>query len=394
MIQLEKKAIQWIEEYIVVLFLVIVSALGLLVRKSVFDFVSLDALGYLLDWYAEIDALGGVKALSTQVGNYNVLYQLLVVIMTYLPIEPLHACKVFPVLFDYLLGIAGGELAVLLICNDNSEKRKKQLTFALTYAIIILSPIVSLNSGAWGQCDSIYTFFLVAGLVCLVKEKNIAAFVFFGFSFAAKLQMVFVLPFLIMLYFLEKKFSILHFLIIPLVAFLVSLPAVIARKDIWIFLEVYLGQTKEFELMSMNIPNLWVLAGGDFSYMQHFAILLTIGILGTALFYMMMKKHSLAATISKVELACWSVWTCAMFLPAMHERYAYVAEILFLVLVVYNLRRYGLICFVAQMATIMTYGSYLWGNAINHQFIGICYVLAYCGYTYIVFNRKKEDGNE
>ena len=57
----------------------------------------------------------------------------------------------------------------------------------ITYALVLIIPTVMLNSGMWGQCDSIYTTFVILALYFLVKEKYSLSFIMLGISFAFKL---------------------------------------------------------------------------------------------------------------------------------------------------------------------------------------------------------------
>ena len=52
-----------------------------------------DAQTYLHCWYEEIRSNGGFRALSAQVGDYNMFYQFILALVTYLPIQPIYAIK-------------------------------------------------------------------------------------------------------------------------------------------------------------------------------------------------------------------------------------------------------------------------------------------------------------
>ena len=70
--------------------------------------------------------------------------------------------------------------------NWKNEKRRKEEMYSmekkiihklkdninLIFAAILLLPTVVLNSAFWGQCDAIYTFFIIVTLVCLYKRKE------------------------------------------------------------------------------------------------------------------------------------------------------------------------------------------------------------------------------
>ena len=77
--------------------------LSLVARFGLRTIVSGDMQHYLLPWYEEIRWQGQIKALSVQIGNYHILYQLLIALMTYLPILPIYAIKGLSIAFDYAL---------------------------------------------------------------------------------------------------------------------------------------------------------------------------------------------------------------------------------------------------------------------------------------------------
>lgn len=77
--------------------------LSLVWRYAGRNFLSEDMEGWLLPWYQEIKESGGVLSLSRQVGNYGLLYQTLIALMTYVDIEPIYLYKMLSVVFDFFL---------------------------------------------------------------------------------------------------------------------------------------------------------------------------------------------------------------------------------------------------------------------------------------------------
>jgi Gpi18-like mannosyltransferase len=58
---------------------------------------------------------------------------------------------------------------------------------------------VLFNSAAWGQCDGIYTCFIIMSLFYLLRERDILSMAMFGMAFAVKLQAVFFAPFVLVM---------------------------------------------------------------------------------------------------------------------------------------------------------------------------------------------------
>ena len=101
MISAEKKLLYFIEKHIHLLFAGAVLLIGCCMRIAGFHFLSHDAKCYLLKWYDQIAANG----ISEQVGNYNIPYQLIIYLLTKLPLKPLHAYKVVSCAFDLAMAM-------------------------------------------------------------------------------------------------------------------------------------------------------------------------------------------------------------------------------------------------------------------------------------------------
>ena len=195
----ERKLLHFIEKHLDVAAAAAITLLSMLIRYGLRDIVSGDADLCLLPWHDEIKNGGGLKMLGQQVGNYNILYQTLIAILTYLPIKPLYAYKILSIFFDYCLALTTGSL----VYQFSDGNRKWKGIFA--YAAVILSPIVILNSSAWAQCDSIYVCFILLALIMLCRQKYMPAFLFLGVAFSFKLQAMFILPFFLFVYFWRMR---------------------------------------------------------------------------------------------------------------------------------------------------------------------------------------------
>ena len=218
MTKIEKNIITWLEEHVHICFFIAVLILGCVMRIAGFHFIGSDMELCLLDWYKDIMQ----KGISEQVGNYNIPYQVIILILTKLPLKPHHAYKLVSCAFDLAMAFAGGWIG-WKICEDN---KKTKALFA--FSIVFLSPLVVINSAVWGQCDSIYTFFVLLALMFLYEDKKLISFIMLGSAFAFKLQAVFIVPFFIYCYVRRKKFSITYFLLIPIMMIFWSLPCIFA----------------------------------------------------------------------------------------------------------------------------------------------------------------------
>lgn len=234
---------------ICILFLLVLS---MAIRFFFFDFISIYANDYLLPWYDEIVQKGRIGALGDQIGNYNMTYQLLIVCLTYIPIKPLYAYKILSCVFDYALGYAVGKVVYRL--TKNEIKRR------VGFFLVVFSPIVIINSACWGQCDSIYVSFCILTIVALIDDKEYLPFIYYGLAFAFKLQAIFLLPFLIIVWWRSRKYTIAHFFIIPASMVLICLPnIIIGHRNVKEIIGIYMGQTEKYQRIAMNYPSFWML---------------------------------------------------------------------------------------------------------------------------------------
>lgn len=379
MFQIEKRITEWLQKHMILWGFIGITALSLIIRWSFRDMVSGDAYSFLLPWYDTAKGLG-FNALANQIGDYNIIYQFIIVIFTKLPIKPLYCYKIFSVIFDYILAVTIGYLV-----SQISSKHSK-LIFWAGYSITILCPTVFLNSSCWAQCDVIFTTFIVLALLMLSKEKYTAMFIFYGLAFSFKFQAIFLLPFFLLLYFMTKKFTILNFLIIPLVMITSSIPGIIHGRSFTDVFSIYLSQSNTYQFLQGNYPTFWCLignsgiAGNDIFFMfKHVAMFFTVAVLLAQFVYLIYNNIHMNFR-NLIYIAFLSCYTCVFFLPVMHERYSFPYEILGIIVLFYNRKTIfswiGLI-----ILACFTYGNYLFGLGVTINyipaFLNLCIYISY-----------------
>jgi Gpi18-like mannosyltransferase len=259
--------------------------------------------------------------------------------------------------------------------------KNKNISFFITYAVILFLPEVLMNSGIWGQCDSGYTMFIVLALLYLLKEKYIISFVYLGIAFSLKLQFIFILPLFIVIYVVKKRYSILHFLIIPLVNFILCLPAIIIGKPIGELISIYFGQVNEYkQYMSLNFLNLYSLVDNSGKILYYVGIILTVIVCFLMLLYIIVKKVKFNDQ-KILNLGLWFVVMVTYLLPCMHERYLYMGGILAVIYYIVYKKNY-LLTISIIMCTILTYFHYLFGLYLTTGYkaifsVGYLIVIAY-----------------
>lgn len=152
-------------------------------------------------------------------------------------------------------------------------------------------------------------------------------------------------------------------------------------------IEIYMGQTNEYKMMSLNFPSFWVIPGGDYS-MQITAIIFTCVVCGIG-GYMYLSRKSSDSKDMFYEMATWFVWTMLIFLPSMHERYAYLLDVL-LMLLSYKDRSYFVFAIPALCISLFSYSIFLFKHNIEDAmlWVSVIFLIAYLCYSYKVFARK------
>ena len=109
------------------------TVLALVLRFAAYSYIGSNMEGYLLGWYAQIENLSGMRVLNVQVGNYSVIYQTLISLMTYIPINAVWQYKSLSVLFDFILAIAVGRMV--------SELSDSKIKGYVAYLRVLFSPL-------------------------------------------------------------------------------------------------------------------------------------------------------------------------------------------------------------------------------------------------------------
>lgn len=321
--KLDAIIIDFVEKNISTIIFFSATLLSLIVRFFLLKYKSQDYIHHLSSWFQFLKDNGGLFGLKNYIGDYNVPYMTIMALLTYLKMNSLYLIKFVSIIFDYILAFF---VYQYILENFNDNKSKKYISL-IGYISVLFLPTLLLNSSYWGQCDVIYTTFIVLSLYYLYKDKIFKSFLFLGLAFSFKLQFIFILPVYIILYFRKKNFSLLYFLIIPLVDIILCIPAIIFKRPIIDCLTVYFKQTTSYsDYLTLNVPNLYTIIQGN-NYIAIIGIVLLLCIFMGLFLYIIINKVKL--TNEKILLlSILSILLCNFFLPYMHERYMFVADIL------------------------------------------------------------------
>lgn len=327
-IEIKKIYSSWLQ-WVLVLTLILT---GIGLRVAGLGFRSMDIHDFLLDWYNEL-ARHGHDALTKPFSNYTPPYLYLLYLMTKTAgfIPKIAAIKLPSILFDLLNAWISYKILKL---------RYPQGATALVGAsAFLLLPTILLNSAYWGQADSIYTFFALVCIFFLMKERPLLAMIFWGISFAFKAQAAFLGPFILLLV-IRKKIPWYYLGIVPLMYMLMMLPAIVVGRPVMELLTVYVAQSDRYQILSMNAPNLYLFIPGNF-YGSGLIIGLAITVIAI-LIWIAIYTGKIKEFTPQTILFCAFVSVAFMpfFLPKMHDRYFYLAEVLSFLIAFYDPRQW------------------------------------------------------
>ena len=357
MTKIEKRLLGLTEKHIHIVIVIAAIIIGTLMRVQGYEFISVDMRLYLLPWFSEIKE----KGLAEPVGNYNILYQEIIFMLTKLKIPAVVSYKIFSCLFDFLLA---GSAGVIVFLEKRCGYEKNREMIAISFCLVYCSLPVVLNSAFWVQCDSVYTFLCVVALLFLYYEHSILAILFLGIAFSFKLQAIFVLPFFIFVWFRQKSFSMRWFLLIPVVMIVLAIPGLVAGRNIFELFYAYRDQIEISQKIYYNYPGLPVLLSPEsiteeFKMIRNLFCLLTVAVEGIGLCFLCKEGEKFTDFKSFWGTAMWTIYTAVLFLPCMHERYAYILEIMALILAFIDVKTGLCMTFITQLITLSTYGFFL-----------------------------------
>ena len=326
--------------------------LAMVLRGACMEHETLDYQNFLTKWVQYYRDNGGFRGLGKQVGNYNVPYLYFLAAFSYFKVRDLYLIKLLSVLFDLIL--AWGALRLAGLYRSNVTAR------LAAFFVTLFLPTVVLNGAYWGQCDVIYVGFALWSVYFALDGKPVRAVIFIGISFAFKLQAVFVLPvFLIFLF--VKKLRWPHLLLFPVTYVVMMLPAVLAGRSMKDLLLFYIKDAGSVGGgLNYNSPSVFAFVrGGDLNT----ELLSKLGIGAAALFLLLLfvfcwlERERLN---DRRLLLCTVLISVAVpfFLPHMHDRYFFAADVLSLALV-FAYPKLLPLPFLVSFASLLGYHAYL-----------------------------------
>jgi Gpi18-like mannosyltransferase len=320
---------------------------ALIIRFLCLPNKSSDYKSFLEPWYNFITEHGGFAALKYDFYDYTppYIYWLLIAssLLAWLP--KIVSIKLVSIIFDFICAYFCYKLVRLKYPVGNFPNK--------AFLLVIFAPTVIYNSSLWSQCDGIYTAFLLGCLYYLCIQRNALAFICFGISVCFKLQAMFLLPLLLIMW-CQRKVSWWHFSWIPLMYLVSILPAFIAGRPLPDLLLIYFNQSQKYKELAKGVPNLyqWI---PDYYYREVVPIGLILTTLAILLLTYSVHKNKLKLNYQNIiHLSLISVLLVPYLLPKMHQRYFYPADLLSIVFAFY-FPQYYWVPIVVQICSLLSY---------------------------------------
>lgn len=345
----------------------VILAVSVAVRLISYHIVTADYDASLSHWMAALGGSPGLTAFRSPFSDYPPLYLYFLKLLTYIPIYNLYTIKTLSFLFDLLLG-----LAVCLIVKKTTRREYSRAQLFFIFAIIVSIPTVVINSSLWGQSDAIYAAFVVLSLYFILRDRPIAASLMFGLALSFKLQAIFFLP--VFIGYLLAKRRLWTGIALGVIVYLASLvPAVLGGASFSQLLTVYFNQSREFPALSLSAPNMFSVTGdpgistgvhGVLSIMGIIAALCAGAVLlvvSARVFKRREGNNDLVPPDTVIFISLLSVIAIPFFLPHMHERYFYLADVMSVLYACVYPRRW-LISAIVVTSSLFSYMPFLSGQ--------------------------------
>ena len=347
-------------------------AAAMLVRALMLEFMSGDYKMFLAHWVDFFRYNGGFAGIAEDLGDYNVPYLYFLAAISYLSVPDLYLIKLFSVLADILLAWGGFRL-VRSLRGD----REGDWAPLAAFALLLFLPTVVLNGALWGQCDAIYGALVLHALAMVLDGKNKTSVALLAVAFSFKLQTIFLVPLWGVLW-LARRVKFRELLVFPLTYAATIVPALLLGKPLGDILGTYTDQMGEYSALVLNAPSVFQLLPYRIAAHTSFvtragifaAFTLAIALLGVGLWLGRRMDHAVVMTAA-VVLAI----GVPFFLPHMHDRYFFLADVLTLCWACANWRRIPA-AVLAAGASLASYMVYL-RLKFNHVFtlFGTQYVM-------------------
>lgn len=366
-----------------------VTAVAFLIRFVFKGIVTDDWIIFWEPWINAFNEYGGFKALRGDFFyDYAPPFMYILYLISILPFNYLTAYKAICGLFDFAAAITCAMIVY--------ECTRSKVRSVGAYSVFLIIPTVVANSSLWAQCDIIYVTFILICILFILKEEPNKAMIFYGMAFAFKLQTLFIFPLFIILW-AKNRVKIKHFLWIIVMYFAGIIPAWIAGRPLMELINIYIEQgVQDAYSLSLKWSNIYQIFGTTFFIKEYESagMWLILGILMCIMFYMAYKKYEVTKEFIILSALFFAILT-PYFLPHMHERYGFLADIFAVIYAFINIKRfyYPVVHIMLSFSAYMEYLSKTFGGPIPYYSFVLLIILVLVGldvYRYINDERHGE----
>lgn len=329
-------------------FVLLFAAIAMMARVAMLDYNSADYDSFLSGWM-ESFRKGGFRMLGENVGDYNLLYQYVLLLISYFSLPDLYLIKLFTVLFDFLLALAMMR-AARVFAGERAELP--------VFLIMLVLPTTLIEGAFWGQCDSVYAFFVIMSLCDLKTGHPWRSAAFLAVAFAFKLQTIFVFP-VVLLGLIHREYKLRHALAFFGMYLVTLVPALVAGRSLLDAISVYANQSmgQYYHRLTYNAPNLYIffpmlefantqeytwmrfikginnetqnkyLNMDLFPQLQHAALYACIILVLIAVIYWLIHVRDIRPDMT-LQFALFFAIFLPFVMPKIHDRYFYLADVL------------------------------------------------------------------
>ena len=342
-------------------------ALAFSLRAFCLNYETLDYQNFLKQWVEFFRQNGGFAALSQSVGNYNIPYLYFLALFSYIPSKDLYLIKLLSIFFDVLLAWAA--MGILEKLGGSPRQR-----LGIFFTVLFL-PTVVLNGALWGQCDSIYVALALMSIYWALDDRPVLSMLAMTLSFGFKLQAVFIMPVLAVLW-MQGKLKLRHFFVFPIAYVILVLPAVLLGRPFLDTITLYFNQTGSIGSgLNYNSPSI-------------FGIFFVFMLLALLVCYVNRKRLSSRAMLAAAVLLAVGI---PFLLPHMHDRYFFAGDILTVALAFAGWK-YCAVAPLCQFASLLGYHAYLKMRYLLPMSYGSWALILVLLLTGALFFRELENG--
>ena len=384
--------------YEISLILLLITAVVIRISLASYTDISPDYNDYFKLWVEYYKEKGVLSGLGSVIGDYYAPLNYMYALCALFPCEPWVPLAIIPCICEFIS--AYFLFKIFLHLTDN-----RRLSMFVGTASLFL-PYVVMNGALWKQVDAIYSVTMLIAFYYILKQNYRTSILWYALTISIKFQAIIFLPLYVILYITEgykgkdgskKNFSILEFLWIPLVYFVLGLPEVFLKNGLRRTYLVYFDQAREMDTEGYGLtalfPNLYNWGFDNFDEMLTLPIILTLFatlVVMACLFYKYREKIN---TNMLVYITIWIMWTCLMLMPGMHERYDYPMLLILTPFAVLVRKKIVPAMLIANLCSLVTYARAIFGaDMFGMHIVAAFYAAAYFMVTVdIIGELRSED---